>query len=264
VPGEVVLVGAGDIAGCGTSGDEQVANVLDGIPGTVFTLGDNVYEDGTAQQFNDCYNPSWGRHKARTKPAPGNHDYHTSGGSGYFGYFGDAATPLQPGCRSGCNGWYSYNACDEAAMLAWLEQDLRANTAACTVAMWHRAVLTIGPHSNDEGNMKPFWRMLYDYNADIVLSGHEHNYQRYAPLNREANGVDTARGIRQFVVGTGGKGLTTSSRAGSTPGLEAWQDASTANALGVLKLTLGASGYSWQFVPVAGKSFPESGTGACH
>jgi Calcineurin-like phosphoesterase len=282
VAGDVTLVGAGDIAGCGTNGDEQVASLLDGIPGTIFTLGDNVYEDGSAQQFADCFSGSWGRHKNRIKPAPGNHDYHTSGGSGYYGYFGDAATPLQPGCRNACNGWYSYNegnwhiivlnsecatsynACDEAAMLAWLEQDLRANSASCTLAMWHRPVLTIGPHSNDEGSLKPFWRMLYDYNADVVLTGHEHSYARYAPLNREANGVDGARGVRQIVVGTGGKGLTTSSRAGSTPGLEVWQDASTANTLGVLKLTLGAGSYNWQFVPVAGKSFTDSGTTNCH
>ncbi len=106
--------------------------------------------------------------------------------------------------------------------------------------------------------------MLYDYNADLVLNGHEHSYARYAQLNREANGTDGARGIRQIVVGTGGKGLTTSTRAGSTPGLEVWQDASTANTLGVLKLTLRAGNYSWQFVPVAGKSFTDSGTGNCH
>jgi len=96
------------------------------------------------------------------------------------------------------------------------------------------------------------------------MNGHEHSYSRYAPLNREANGVDTARGIREIVVGTGGKGLTTSSRTGSTPGLEVWQDASTANALGVIKLTLRAGSYSWQFVPVAGKTFTDAGTGSCH
>jgi len=112
--------------------------------------------------------------------------------------------------------------------------------------------------------MKAFWRMLYDYNADLVLSGHEHSYGRYAPLNREANGVDASRGIRQIVVGTGGKGLTTADREGSTPGLEAWQDASTANTLGVLKLTLRAGDFSWQFVPVAGKSYTDSGTSNCH
>jgi len=282
VAGEVTLVGAGDIAGCDTNGDEQTANLLDSIPGTIFTLGDNVYEDGSAQQYADCFSGSWGRHLSRIRPAPGNHDFHTSGGSGYYGFFGDAATPLQPGCRSGCNGWYSYNAgnwhvivlnsecatsynaCDEAAMLSWLEQDLRSNTAACTLAMWHRPVLTIGPHSIDEGSLKPFWQMLYDYNADLVLNGHDHSYARYGQLNREANGTDGARGIRQIVVGTGGKGLTTSTRAGSTPGLEVWQDASTANTLGVLKLTLRAGNYSWQFVPVAGKSFTDSGTGNCH
>ena len=282
VPGEVVIVGGGDISSCSINGDEATAQLLDSTGGTVFTLGDNVYEDGTAQQFSDCFQPTWGRHRARTMPVVGNHEYHTSGGSGYYGYFGDAASPLEPGCRSACKGWYSYNAgswhvivlnsecatsynaCDEAAMLAWLEQDLRTNTAACTLAMWHRPVLTIGPHSNDEANMKPFWRMLYDYNAEVVMNGHEHSYARYATLNREANGVDSERGIRQIVVGTGGKGLTTSTRAGTTPGLQVWQDASTANALGVVKLTLRAGSYTWQFVPVAGKTFTDSGTASCH
>jgi parallel beta-helix repeat protein len=280
--GDAILVGAGDIAACGSNGDEAVANVLDGIAGTVFTLGDNVYEDGTAQQFADCYNPSWGRHKARTRPAPGNHDFHVSGGPGYFGYFGDAATPLQPGCTSGCKGWYSYNAgswhvivlnsecstsyqaCNMSEMEQWLRSDLAANPTACTVAMWHRPVLTIGPHNNDEGSLKPMWRILYDNNVDLVLNGHDHSYARYAPLNREADGVDTARGIRQIVAGTGGKGLTTSTRTSSTPGLEVWQDASTANTLGVLKLTLRSGSFDWQFVPVAGKSFTDTGSGTCH
>jgi len=280
--GDAVIVGAGDIAACGSNGDEETANLLDSIPGTVFTLGDSVYEDGSPQQFADCYNPSWGRHAARTRPAPGNHDYHQSGAPGYYGFFGDAATPLQPGCRIGCNGYYSYNtgnwhvivlnsecatsynACDQAAMLSWLDQDLRANPAACTLAMWHRPVLTIGPHNIDEGNMRAFWQKLYDFNADVVLNGHDHSYARYAPLNRDANGTDAARGIRQIVAGTGGKGLTTATRAGSTPGLEAWQDASTANTLGVLKLTLHGGSYDWHFVPVAGKSFSDSGSGACH
>jgi parallel beta-helix repeat protein len=280
--GETVLVGAGDIASCGSSGDEATAKLLDGIPGTVFTLGDHVYEDGTPQEFSGCYRPSWGRHDARTYPVIGNHEYHTSGASGYYGYFGSKATPQEPGCTSMCKGYYSYNAgswhvivlnsecstsyraCDMSAMEAWVRADLAANPAACTVAMWHRPVLTIGPHSNDEGALKPIWRILYDSNVDLVLNGHEHSYARYAPLNREANGVDSVRGIRQIVVGTGGKGLTTSSRAGSTPGLEVWQDASTANALGVIKLTLRNGSFSWQFVPVAGKTFTDSGTGVCH
>ncbi len=99
--GDVVIVGGGDISSCSANGDEATAQLLDGTAGTVFTLGDNVYEDGTAQQFSDCYQPTWGRHRARTMPVVGNHEYHTSGGSGYYGFFGDAASPLEPGCRSG-------------------------------------------------------------------------------------------------------------------------------------------------------------------
>ncbi len=279
----VTLVGAGDIASCSTSGDEQVANLLENIPGTVFTLGDNVYEDGTTQQFNDCYTPSWGRPsiKSRTKPVVGNHEYHTADGSGYYGYFGNAATPLEPGCTSWCKGWYSYNAgswhvivlnsecatsynaCDEAAMLSWLAADLAANPTACTLAMWHRPISTIGPHSTDEAKMIGFWRLLWDKGADLVLNGHEHSYQRYSGLNRDSNGTDPS-GMKQIVNGIGGKGFTTSSRAATTPGLVKWQDSTTpGKALGLTKLTLRPGGYDWDFVPVPGGTFTDSGSASC-
>ena len=306
-----VLVGAGDIAGCGTSGDEQTASLLDGIDGTVITLGDNAYESGSAQEFTDCYDPSWGRHKARTRPAVGNHEYHTPGAAGYYGYFGAAASPLDQTCNIGCKGYYSFEAgswhvvalnsecfdsgagatptpgpttsstpsppasptpsstpvpdgCIPSEMEQWLRDDLAAHQPGCTLAYWHRPVLTIGPHNNDEAEMLPYWRILYDNGADLVLSGHDHSYARYATLNRDANGVDPAFGIRQIVVGTGGRGLTDSTRTATTPGLEVWQDQSTENTLGVIKLVLSPAGYGWQFVPVAGKTFTDSGSGACH
>ena len=280
-PGAVVMVGAGDIANCGSTGDEQTASLLDSIPGTVFTLGDNAYDIGSAQQFTDCYEPSWGRHKARTKPAVGNHEYGTAGAAGHYGYFGAAGSPLDQPCLSGCNGYYSYDlgdwhiivlnsecsvpgdSCVVSAMEQWLRDDLAANPTACTLAYWHKPVLTIGPHANDEGGMLPFWRILYDGGAELVLAGHEHSYQRYGTLNREANGSDVG-GIRQIVAGTGGRGLTVATRTEFTPGLQAWQDATTANAWGVLKLALYPGGYGWEFVPVAGKTFTDSGSHSCH
>jgi hypothetical protein len=271
--GEVaVLVGAGDIASCSSSGDEATALLLDGIAGTVFTAGDNVYESGTATEFINCYEPNWGRHKARTKPAVGNHEYLTSGASGYYNYFGPVA--------AGPGGYYSYNVgswhiivlnsnCSPAGGCApgspqyvWLQNDLAANSVACTVAYWHHPRFTLGPHADNEGaGADDFWSLLYAANADVIVNGHDHNYQRWAPMN--PSGVaDAAIGIRQFIVGTGGKGLTTQTRTHSL--VEASMDGDSNAAFGVLKLTLRSGAYDWQFVPVAGKTFTDSGTGACH
>jgi hypothetical protein len=279
--GDQVLVGAGDIvadcvAGSSTARAEATAKLLDAIPGTVFTAGDNVYEQGTLQQYTDCYGPTWGRHKARTKPVVGNHEYLTSGASGYYTYFGDLASPNQPGCVSGCTGYYAYNLgnwrvyslnssnVNKTTELAWLQADLAANPRQCSVAIYHHPTLTAGPHANDEGGMLAMWRALYDSKVDLVVNGHDHSYQRFAPLNRDSNGVDTANGMREIIVGTGGKNYTTQTRAGTTPGLEATSDGDTNPADGVLKLTLRATSYDWQFVPVAGKTFTDSGNQACH
>jgi hypothetical protein len=281
VTGEpTVFVGAGDIATCSSAGDEAVATVLDGIAGTVFTLGDNVYPDGTAGQFTSCYEPSWGRHKARTRPAPGNHDYNTTGAVPYYQYFGSNAGDAGKGYYSfDIGAWHAISLNSNCAAVGcgpgsaqqtWLESDLEAHPGVCTIAYWHHPVLTIGPHNNDETGMLSIWQMLYDHDVDIVLSGHDHNYQRYAPLNRDANGVDASGGVRYFVVGTGGVGLTSASatRANSTPGIEVWADDPNDSdghsaSLGVLKLSLYDAAYEWQFVPVAGGTFTDSGQGAC-
>jgi hypothetical protein len=208
-PGSVVFVGAGDIASCSSSGDEATASVLDNIAGTVFTLGDNVYDNGTVAEYNNCYAPqtTWGRHKARTRPSPGNHDYYTAGAAGYYGYFGAAA-------GDPAKGYYSYDLGDwhiialnsnidhttGSAQELWLRGDLAANTKSCTLAYWHHARFSSGlEHGNDLG-VQPFWQALYDYNADVILSGHDHDYERFAP--QTPTGVaDATRGIREFSVG---------------------------------------------------------------
>jgi hypothetical protein len=263
-----ILVGAGDIADCSSTGDEATANLLDGIAGTVFTLGDNVYNSGTDTEFTNCYNPSWGRHKARTFPSPGNHDYQTAGASGYFNYFGAAA-------GDPTKGYYSYNlgkwhiislnsmcgdtsvgGCgDTSPMVSWLKQDLAANPTACTLAYWHHPLFSSGVFGNTM--MKPSWDALYAANADVVLSGHDHGYERFAP--QDPNGVaDPAKGLREFVVGTGGE-----SHFAFTDIL-ANSEVHNGDTFGVLKLTLNATGYDWQFVPEAGKTFTDSGSGSCH
>ncbi len=265
----VVLVGAGDIADCSNDNDEATAQLLDSLvhdtlPVVVFTAGDNAYSSGTAAQFRDCYHPTWGRHKARTRPAPGNHDYRTSDASGYFGYFGGAAGDPS-------RGYYSYDAGDahvivlnsEADMDAgsaqeqWLRADLAANDEKCTVAIWHHPRFNSGSHHGNADGTAPLWDALYDGDADVVIAGHEHTYERFAPQT-SAGVLDTARGLRSFVAGTGGK----SHYDFGTP--LATSEVRDATSYGVLKLTVDADSYAWEFVPVAGATFTDSGSTACH
>jgi hypothetical protein len=266
---DAVLVAAGDIADCDSTRDSDTANLLDAIAGTVATLGDNVYERGTLTQFENCYGPTWGRHKDRTQPSVGNHDYDTSGAAGYYTYFGAAASPLDSPCTSRCKGYYSYNlgawhivvlnsetaAGAGSAQEQWLRADLAANPAACTLAYWHTPRFSSGssPVSNKTGAL---WRALYEYGADVVLSAHEHFYERFAP--QTPDGVaDADHGIRQFIVGTGGRTL----RGFATihPNSEVRNGATW----GVLKLTLRAGSYDWVFLPIAGQSFTDTGSANC-
>jgi hypothetical protein len=261
--GGVVFVGAGDIADCGSSGDEATAALLDGIAGTVFTTGDNVYNDGSATQFAQCYEPTWGRHAARTRPSPGNHDYRTSGATGYFAYFGANAGDAGVGYYSFDLGeWHIVSLNSNISMSAgstqeqWLRADLAATTRACVLAYWHHPRFSSGDHGSDTGP-GPLWQALYDLGADVVLAGHDHNYERFAP--QTPDGVrDDARGLRQFVVGTGGTGF----RSVGTP--IANSETTNDDTFGVLKLTLSPGAYTWEFVPVAGGSYRDAGTGTCH
>jgi len=262
-----VFVGAGDIARCNGSGDEATATLLDGIPGTVFTTGDNAYENGSATDFQNCYDPSWGRRsiKDRTMPVPGNHEYFTANATGYFGYFGAAA-------GDSSKGYYSYDLGDWhvvalnsatsttsiATMVEWLEQDLAANPTACTLAYFHHPVFSSGKvHNGINTTMKPGWAALYAAGADVVVNGHSHNYERFAP--QTANGVaDPEQGIRQFIVGTGGGAI----HAFGT--IQPNSEVRNSGTFGVLKLTLHPSSYDWKFEHVAGKTFTDSGSGQCH
>ena len=258
----VVLVGAGDIAN-GGSGAEATARLLDNIPGTVFTAGDNAYPDGTDADYAQKYDPTWGRHKARTRPCPGNHEYHTPGAPGYFNYFGASAGP------SGL-GYYSYNLGDwhiislnsETSMSAgspqeqWLRADLASNHMDCILAYWHRARFSSGTHGN-QADTQPLWQALYEAGAEIVVVGHDHNYQRFAPQTATGQ-ADPVRGIREFVAGMGGAGHYVF----TTPIVNT--EAYNVDTDGVLKLTLGPGTYSWEFVPVAGQTYTDWGSGVCH
>ncbi|HKQ58858.1 MAG TPA: metallophosphoesterase [Candidatus Eisenbacteria bacterium] len=258
----VVLVGAGDIAN-GSSGAEATARLLDNIAGTVFTAGDNAYPDGTDSDFSIYYQPTWGRHRARTRPSPGNHDYHTSGATGYYNYFGANAGPAGRGYYSYDIGdWHVISLNSNVSMSAgsaqeqWLRADLSANSKDCIIAYYHHPRFSSGTHGSSTAS-QPLWQALYEAGAEIVVVGHDHNYQRFAPQTPGGQ-ADPARGIRQFVAGMGGAGhYNFSSPIANT---EAYNN----DTYGVLKLTLGPGTYSWQFIPVAGGTYTDSGSGTCH
>jgi acid phosphatase type 7 len=262
-----ILVGAGDIADCiDLSGAEATAKLLEQIPGTVMAVGDLAYPDGSKKNFT-CYEKTWGRVKARTRPAPGNHEFHAAGAMPYFDYFGAAAGPR--------DGYYSYElgtwhilalnseckdigGCDAGSReVRWLRADLAAHPAACTLAYFHKPLFSSGSAHGNDPEMKPLWQALYDANAEVVINGHDHNYERFAPQNPDG-GSDPARGIREFVVGTGGK----SHRPMAL--LKPNSESQNADTFGVLKLTLRAGAYDWEFIPEAGKYFTDSGTAKCH
>jgi hypothetical protein len=268
-PPATVLVGAGDIASCVSSGDEATADRLDTIGGTVFTLGDNVYDNGTATEFTDCYGPSWGRPaiKSRTRPVPGNHEYNTPGATGYYGYFGAAA-------GDPTKGYYAYDAgtwrvyvlnsnctiisCSaDSAQEQWLRSDLAANPRSCVVAMWHHPRFSSGSEHGSSTATQALWQTLYDFNADLILTGHDHDYERFAPQTA-AGVVDNARGIVEFVVGTGGRShyLFGTIQPNSL--------VRNSDTYGVLRLALAANSWQFLFIPVAGQTFSDSGSGTCH
>lgn len=263
-----ILVGAGDIADCrDLSGAEATGKLLDQIPGTVMAVGDLAYPDGSKENFN-CYDKAWGRAKPRTRPALGNHEFHAAGATPYFDYFGAAAGDPK-------TGYYSYelgtwhiivlnsecvdiDGCEPGSPeVKWLRADLAAHPAACTLAYWHKPLFSSGGAHGNDLTVKPLWDALYEANADVVVGGHDHDYERFAPQTPDG-AADPRRGIREFVVGTGGK----NHRPFTEPKRNS--EVRDATAFGVLKLTLKPNAYEWQFIPEAGKSFTDSGAGKCH
>jgi hypothetical protein len=258
-----VLLAAGDIASCASDGDEATARLLSSLRGTVLTLGDNVYRSGTRANFAACYDSSWGQHRARTRPAPGNHDYRVRNASGYFGYFGAAAGP--PG-----RGYYSFDVADwhiislnsnvnlrhDSPQLRWLRADLRAHPRRCTLAYWHHARFSSGTHGSST-HVALLWRALYDAGVDVVLQAHDHSYERFAPLDASGR-PDAEHGIRSFVVGPGG------ARLRGFPAVVPGSEVRYNGAHGVLKLTLRRDGYMWEFVTVDDTDFSDRGEGRCH
>jgi hypothetical protein len=259
-PDGVVFTAAGDIDGCHAGKD--TAELVEKTAGPVATIGDNAYPDGSAGDYSKCYDPTWGEFRDRTHPIPGNHDYDASKATPYYQYFGAAAGA--PG-----SGWYSYDVgswhlvalnsnCDDVDCgqeAGWLDTDLAAHPAACILAYWHHPRFTSGTSGGDTA-VGAFWKVLYAHGATLVLNGHDHDYERFAPQDPSGH-ADPNRGIREIIVGTGG--ATLGSFAGDAPNSEVRNNGT----YGVLELTLRSGAYDWRFVPVAGSKFTDSGTGPC-
>lgn len=254
--------GAGTATRCRMVATSDLALSL--APVAVLLLGDNQYEDGTLAKYQASYHPSWGRLKAITRPVPGNHEYY-SGGGGYYTYFGAAAGDPAKGWQSfDLGGWHliglnsncgAVGGCGAAsAQGQWLATDLAAHPGVCTLAYWHHPRFSSGVHGNDPISAD-FWNLLYAAGADLILNGHDHGYERFAPQSPSA--VADPNGIRQFVVGTGGKNLT------SVSIIHANSEVRNYGAFGVLELTLWPNGYEWRFVGVDGSTL-DSGRGLCH
>jgi 3',5'-cyclic AMP phosphodiesterase CpdA len=258
-----ILIGAGDIASCGSSGDEETARLLDQLPGAIFTVGDNVYPWRRMRNPFPCYDASWGRHKSRTRPVPGNHEYEDGYADAYFDYFGPAA-----GERG--KGYYSYDlgqwhivalntmidAAPSSPQGKWLSRDLSQNRRFCTLAYFHHPRFSSGPHPTNLRAVD-LWNALARGGVDVVISGHDHIYERFAPMTASRN-VDQRAGMREFVVGTGGVSHYSIEKVASN------SEVRNNTTFGVIRLVLHDRSYEWRFVPVRGGRFSDAGTGTCH
>lgn len=247
------LLAVGDIASCSSNGDEQTAALVSKLPGPIAVLGDVVYDNGTAEDFANCFDPSWGKLTPRIRAALGNHEYNSG-----------TATVTIEHFRLPTNGWYSYSIgawhvivlnsnCDKVGgcqtgsqQWRWLREDLASHPSRCTLAYWHHPRFSSGAHGSNPVTA-PLWNLLSRARADVVLQGHDHDYERFAPI----------QGMRSFVVGTGGKSLypTLLPRPGSI--------VRSSSTFGVLRLTLRPSGYGWEFLSVAGGRFRDAGSARC-
>jgi hypothetical protein len=267
----VTLVGAGNIARCDRTNDEATAAILDATPGSVFAVGDAAYPGGTPTVYQNCYAPSWGRHKGRTYPVPGHRDYDSSTTAvGYFGYWGaQAGDPTKGYYSYDLGAWHivvlnSNNAYVSTAaggpQEQWLKADLAATTKQCVLGLFHhpRFYSTTSTSFSPNASVKPFWDDLYAAKADLIINAHMRDYERFAPQT-SAGVADPVNGIRQIIVGTGGDGLDAVNTL-----ITANSEARISGVYGVLKLTLYDSSYSWEFVPVAGQTATDSGNGSCH
>ncbi len=268
-----VLVGAGDIASCkDPQGARATAQLIEQIPGTVFAAGDLAYEHGSAEDFKNCYSPTWGRFKNRTRPALGNHEYGEPAASSYFQYWGSQGGPAG-------RGYYSYDlgawhivvlntncgakglggCAKDSPQETWLKDDLANHPNTCILTYGHHPLFSSGVFKKHalHPELKQLWGDLYAVHADLILAGHEHSYERFAPQDPDGK-PDLENGIREIVVGTGGRSHDMLGLPMANSEVQNW------DTFGVLKLTLSTGKYTWEFIPEEGKTFHDSGGGVCH
>jgi hypothetical protein len=257
------LIGAGDIVVCGSSAHVATAALLRPYPGaTVFTAGDNVYPNGHPNDWRNCYDPWWGEFKDRTRPGIGNHDYETQNGKPYYDYWGDQAGPRDAGYYTYTLGaWRIYAINSEidtrpgSTQYSWLQNELNINHEPCAAAIWHKPLYSSGVNG-PQPHMRDMFRLLYNANAEIVISGHDHDYEVFFPQDADGR-RDDAKGVRQFVVGTGGVELTGFPR-------QAPNSAYREMVQGVILFELQPNSYSWQFISPQPPQYRNNGNGVCH
>jgi hypothetical protein len=256
-----VVLAAGDIADCGLDGRLLTAQILEREPGAILAIGDLVYPSGRARDFAACYAPSWGRFRDRTYPVPGNRDYASEHGRPYYAWWGSGARSATGYYSFDLGAWHlvglnsNLTGAEEAAQRRWLAEDLRASAARCKLAFFHHTIYSSGFHGAT-ARLTPLLRTLYEGRVTLALTGHDHHYERLAPMNVDGE-VAPRRGIRFFVVGTGGAQLFPA--IFGVRGSEIRE----AGSWGVLKLTLHAAGYDWTFLPAGTSQFHDSGRGDC-
>jgi len=260
--GDPVVLAAGDIAQCPGRGAALTAQLLDGLAGIVLAVGDLAYERGTLDEFEHCYEPTWGALKARTFPVPGNHEYETPNAAGYFAYWKERAGPAWKGYYSFDLGtWHlialnsNLKSAAAAEQESWLRNDLATSPAHCVLAFWHHPMFSSGYNGQMPGTV-PLYRVLYESGASVLITGHDHHYERFQPL--APNGiVDEPHGIRVFVVGTGG------ARLYPAPFPQPASVTRESGVWGILKLVLHADSYHWEFIPAGQSDFSDAGDGRC-
>ncbi|HXV91372.1 MAG TPA: metallophosphoesterase, partial [Gemmatimonadales bacterium] len=262
-----IFIGAGDISSCGNNGDEATAQILDTIPGTVYLLGDNVYENGTTSEFNNCYHPTWGRHKARSKPSAGNHEYNTSGASGYYQYFGAAAGDPSKGYYSYDLGlWHIIVLNSNISMGAgsaqevWLQGVLAAHPNQCKLAYFHHPLWSSMGGTGSGGayysGVRALHNTMYAGGVDVVLAGHRHFYERHERMKPDGS-ADPVNGYTSIIVGSGGIG------GGSLTNRHPRYVTGNGDTRGVLKMYLYDDSFAWRFIPQAGRTYTDTGSVAC-
>ena len=270
-----LTAGAGDIADCTDTGVNETADLILGLPADtpIFTLGDNAYPHGSANDFSSCYDPTWGQFKSRTRPSLGDHEYETPSASGYFNYFQSQLSPYGASATDPNRGYYSYDlgswhvavlnaactdapACSPSGQAAWLNADLAAHPNQCTMAILSAPRWSSGSVHGSNATMAPYFDVLYQRGAELLLGGDDHLYERFAP--QDPQGFYDTAGVRQLIAGTGGGSLY------SFGTIQRNSEVRKSGSYGILKLTLHAGSYEWEFVPAAGDTFSDSGSTACH